>query len=164
MVYGLSAGRKNSFASAGLIVAGGGGTMAAMPTPADLPDLAAPARRFVREALGCGCSDEVLASMAVSLRAGPSPMTELKVGGRLLVHLRPCPAADRLPHLLAGWLNDGVAERDALGFNRFRLVLVGDQAEALRPLAEALFASQGGDDRTHLHLVSAGEAGPLAPA
>lgn len=138
--------------------------MAAMPTPADLLDLAAPARRFVREALGCACSDEVLASMAVSLRAGPSPMTELKVGGRLLVHLRPCPAADRLPHLLAGWLNEGVAERDALGFNRFRLVLVGDQAEALRPLAEALFASRGGDDRTHLHLVSAGDAGLLAPA
>ncbi len=134
-----------------------------MSQSTDLPDLAGAARRFVGEVLGCGCSDEILSRMAVSLRAAPSPWMELKVAGRLLVHLRACPTADHLPHLLAGWLNEGVAERDALGFHRFRLVLVSDRAGTLRSLADALFASLGSDDRTHLHLVTAGDAGLLAP-
>jgi hypothetical protein len=51
-----------------------------------------------------------------------------------------------------------------MGFNRFRLVLVANDRDAVRPSAEALFASWGGDERTHMHLVSPRDAGPLVPA
>ncbi len=52
----------------------------------------------------------------------------------------------------------------SLGFNRFRLVLAAADPDALRPRAEALFASRGFDERTHLHLLHAAEAAPLLPA
>lgn len=124
------------------------------------PDLNGFARRFVRDRLGCGCPEEVLARMEIDTLPG---LTHLRVGGRLLVHVRACPCPDRLPHLLAGWLAEGVAQRDAQGFNRFRLVLSTDDEAAVRPVAEALFANLGGDDRRHLHLVKPAELGTLLP-
>jgi len=90
-------------------------------------------------------------------------MTQMRVGGRLLVHIRVCHDPGELPHVLAGWLADGVMQRDVMGFNRFRLVLATTDPDAVRPDAEALFASLGGDERTHLHLVNPAEIAPLLP-
>jgi len=134
---------------------------ASAPDTGNDPDLKGFARRFVRDRLGCGCPVEVLARMEIDTLPG---LTRLRVGGRLLVHIRACPAPDRLPHRLAGWLADGVAQRDAQGFNRFRLVLVTDDEPAVRRIAEALSATLGDDDRRHLHLVKPAEPGPLLPA
>jgi hypothetical protein len=133
---------------------------ASAPDTGNDPDLTGFARRFVRDRLGCGCPEALLARMEID----PLPeLTRLRVGGRLLVHIRICPGPDTLPHLLAGWLADGVAQRDAQGFNRFRLVLATDDEAAVRPVAEALFATLDGDDRRHLHLVQHTELDCLLP-
>ncbi|MBM4181436.1 MAG: hypothetical protein FJ209_07800 [Betaproteobacteria bacterium] len=83
---------------------------------------------------------------------------------RLLVHVRVCAREEDPERVLAGWLQEGLEQRDALGFHRFRLVLAAADPDALRPRAEALFATRNVDERTHLHLVRAAEATPLLPA
>ncbi len=120
------------------------------------------ARAFVRERLGCGCPDELLAHLGIERR--PGGPTVLDVGGRLLVHLRACAGQEDLARGLAGWLAEGLARRDALGYNRFRLVLLVEDPDAIRPHAEALFASRAADARAHLHLLRPAEAAPLLPA
>jgi hypothetical protein len=102
-------------------------------------------RHFVRDTLGCGCPDEVLAAITAEEMAGPPlPRWRLDVGGRLLVWVvdGDRAAADAV----AECLRAGVEERDRLGFNRFRLVVVGSEARATGSLA--------GDDRAHLHLIA----------
>lgn len=112
---------------------------------------------FVRGTLGCGCPAEVLESIQV---VGPAadelPSVRLQVGGRLLILLagaRECTARpDRIEALAA----QGRAERDAGGYNRFRLVLVTTRSpdEKAQATAEARFlAGSVGDDRSHLHWV-----------
>lgn len=132
-----------------------------MDDPRLTGELAAFARRFVREGLGCSCPEEVLDRIGID--AGDPALTRLRVGGRLLVHLIACPAwADPAP-ILPRRLAAGVAERDAGGFNRFRLVLATEEPARLRPAAEAAFASLGMDARTHLHVVTLAEAALLKP-
>lgn len=135
------------------------GTMAGMPSLSRPTDPHAQARDFVRDRLGCGCPNELLNQIEIEFPPGPESMTRLKVGGRLLVHIRKCPALADMDLTLPRWLSEGVALRDALAFNRFRLVLLADAPDAMRPLAEARFAAQGADERTHLHLVATAEAG-----
>lgn len=142
-----------------------------MAPMADLPSFSAPpfsdihphARHFVRDRLGCGCPDELLDHIEIEVRPEPGAPTQLKVGGRLLVHIRMCPPLAELERALARWVADGVALRDALAFNRFRLVLVLDDPDAMRARAESRFAALGVDERTHLHLVTPADAGPLLP-
>lgn len=140
------------------------GTMPAMVAPYVFLDLHTNARHFVRERLGCGCPDELLDHIEIETRTEPEALTQLKVGGRLLVHVRPCPPRGELARALARWVADGVTQRDALAFNRFRLVLVLDDPDAMRARAESRFATLGVDEKTHLHLVSPADAGPLLPA
>jgi len=110
---------------------------------------------FVRGTLGCGCPDEVLRSIqVVRPDACGLPSVRLRVGGRLLIHLveatRALSAPDRLESLAA----EGRAERDAGGYNRFRLVLVttGRPGPSAAPAAEGRFlAGTAGDERSHLH-------------
>lgn len=120
------------------------------------------ARRFVREKLGCGCPDEVLDRIGIDALPGTA-LTQLRVGGRLLVHIRPCPAAQALAGHLAAWLGEGVALRDRLGFNRFRLVLLAEEPDTRRRFADACFAALDADAKTHLHLLRPEDAGPLRP-
>ncbi len=111
-----------------------------------------PLRYFVRTILGCGCPEDVLEHIELEVRPGPPAWRALRVGGRLLVHVRPAPEPDLAG--LEAWLATGVAERDGQGFNRFRLVLVAAEPETLRAAAEARLAAWGGDDRTHVHVIA----------
>lgn len=131
----------------------------------DTPDAAAPshARRFVRERLGCGCPDELLDRIEIDAMPHGA-LTQLRLGGRLLVHIRPCPADEDVPRLLAAWIGAGVALRNRLGFNRFRLVLLTPAPDDRRQFVEACFAAMATDERTHLHLLRPEDAGPLRPA
>ncbi len=135
--------------------------MAGMNTSSRADDAHALARAFVRDRLGCGCPDALLDHIEIAFLSEPEAMTRLKVGGRLLVHIRTCPARAELDRALPRWLAEGVALRDALAFNRFRLVLVADDPEAMRPASEAGFATWNADERTHLHLVTPADAGAL---
>jgi hypothetical protein len=117
-------------------------------------------QRFIRSTLGCACPEEVLQWIECSHSRPVAEhglcLTRIDVGGRLLVYVvtgavAPETAADALPGLLAA----GLAERQRSGFNRLRLVVAGDDPEAIRPLAERAFAaSVPHDDHVHLHVVA----------
>jgi len=112
-----------------------------------------PLRRFIRDTLGCGCPDEVLAAIRCEALAGQaSPSRRLDVGGRLLVWVVSADlptAAD----LVARCVPAGRDERDRLGFNRFRLVVTSGDPAVARAAKAAFASSAAVDERTHLHVV-----------
>lgn len=124
--------------------------------------------QFVRDVLGCGCPDEAFLQVEVHPVAEPVGtrlMTRLVIGGRLLVYVAvPAGSAQANAQLLA-LARHGRRERDALGLNRFRLVLVsygGNATEAV--VREALEGMLEGDDRAHVHVVPRAEVPmPLLP-
>jgi len=113
----------------------------------------------VRDVLGCACPDEVLRSIAVErgrlIPGLDAEVTQLDVGGRLLVYVVAAAASQPLPTVISAAVDAGVSERDRRGFNRFRLVLAADSPAALeRPARDALAACERRDERVHLHVVS----------
>lgn len=116
------------------------------------PTRAAELRRFVRETLGCGCPDEVLADIRVEPRpsafAGLPVSVLLRVGGRLLVAVCDTTAgAGDLARIVPA----GRQLRDAEGFNRVRLVMVVAEPMATGVTADAWADLAAGDERVHLH-------------
>ena len=124
--------------------------------------------RFARETLGCNCAPEVFRQVATDLATLPglsAPVSRISIGGRLLIYLiplnGPAPALERI----GDWAAAGLAERERRGMNRVRLVLGLPQVNPAETAAiHAAFAQfQAGDDRLHLHLLSAASlAGVLA--
>ena len=117
-------------------------------------------QHFIRSTLGCGCPEEILQWIECS-RSLPVPehdllLTRIDVGGRLLVYVvegeeAPEMAANALPALMAA----GIAERERSGFNRLRLVVASEDPDAIRPVAERVFAeSAPRDGNIHLHVVA----------
>jgi len=113
---------------------------------------------FVRGTLGCGCPDDVLRSIRME-RPGPGglPTVRLQVGGRLLICLVGAPGSPAQADRVQALAVQGRAERDAGGYNRFRLVLVtnGEPDATVLATAEARFLAGAADDeRSHLHRVA----------
>lgn len=110
---------------------------------------------FVRGVLGCTCPDEVFDDIELETRSAPGPSLEalgadaveqvLHVGGRLLIAL--CPTLDE--GRLQALLRAGVSQRDARGYNRFRVAVAGS-GPAPERVTELLAAL---DDRVHVHVV-----------
>jgi hypothetical protein len=118
---------------------------------------------FVRATLGCTCPDAVFEQIETA-RAGAERL-RLGVGGRLLVYVIAGTDADDVVERLAGWVRDGVAERDRRGMNRFRLVLGAADPAAVRAVAEPRFAAlTAGDDHVHLHCLHNAALRPLLAA
>jgi len=117
--------------------------------------------RFVRGTLGCGCPDEVFQSIEVSDAStadGTVSFTRLVIGQRLLLHVwRPATAAP-LPGDVQALAEEGCAERDARGYNRYRLVIAATEPEAaIDAVAAAFNDAVGGDDRAHVHVLATRE-------
>ena len=109
-------------------------------------------RRFVTEALGCGCPDEVLARIRVEHGDGGEP--GLDVGGRLLVRVVSERGLDELIRNFPDTVEGLRAERDRRGFNRLRLVVVRRSAGPLEEtLSGMLGLVSGSDGRVHVHVV-----------
>jgi hypothetical protein len=114
---------------------------------------------FVRNILGCDCSEDVFRHIAneMDVEAGGVRLkNRINVGNRLLVYIV---EADRdtikgVPTLIS----IGKRERDAGGFNRFRLVLVSDDRKLRRRAFEAFKAIGGSDEKIHLHVIGKKEA------
>ncbi len=126
-------------------------------TPTAPPELT----RFVRDVLGCGCPDDVVARTV--LERSPQGELGLDVGGRLLVRVLGSAGLERL---IATFPDDVVRlrdERDRRGFNRVRIVVVHPEFEVLGPVLEAMLeAIVEADDRVHVHAIAAGVLpGPL---
>jgi hypothetical protein len=120
-------------------------------------------KRFVRDALGCACPDQVFRRI-VCEAADNGQGAKIEIGGRLLIYLIDVdPAPWRIDEIAAA-LQRGVAERDRRGFNRFRLLLVTSRPERLSSTAcRALENSPYRDDRAHLHVVDAVTVSPFFP-
>jgi hypothetical protein len=117
-----------------------------------------PIRHFIQEVLGCGCPEEVFRRIETRelLRDG-APVTRIEVGGRLLVEMVDTDDVAQVEKYLAGWVAAAVAERDARGFNRARIVIATGDPSRMQAQAQAAFAAIAGrDERTHLHVVDRG--------
>jgi hypothetical protein len=113
---------------------------------------------FIRTTLGCGCPAEVFqavdqAHTNASLAAGVTQ--RLAVGNRLLIYLVRVVDAEGAPAQIPGWIAAGRQERDALGLNRLRLVLVADASapQWITRIEQSFAAAACGDDRLHLHVI-----------
>jgi hypothetical protein len=112
-------------------------------------------RHFIQEVLGCGCPEEVFRRIEIrELSRDGVPLTRIEVGGRLLVEVFDTDNAPQAAERLPGWVAAAVAERDARGFNRARLVIATARQDQMQAPAQAVFAAiPGRDDHTHLHVV-----------
>ncbi len=108
--------------------------------------------RFVRETLGCGCPDEVLAEIALDVSETGEP--GLDVGGRLLVRVLPAGDVGRLIDDFPDTVERLVGERDRRGFRRLRLVVCAAQpailGEVLDGILDRIVAA---DQSVNLHVL-----------
>ena len=115
---------------------------------------------LVRDRLGCTCPDSVFERITLECRGGGSPEADIRIGGRLLVHLRRPGSAAAAEAALEGWLAAGREARDREGCNRFRLVLgLEARPEEAERLHGRFLNLSGGDPRLHLHLIAPEETG-----
>jgi hypothetical protein len=116
--------------------------------------------RFVRETLGCGCPDEVFQSIELmdsSMANGTVSFTRLVIGQRLLIDVFRPASATAMESAVQALAAQGCAERNARGYNRYRLVIVVTEPSCPMDAAIAAFSlAVGADDRAHLHLLPAG--------
>ena len=115
---------------------------------------------FIKNVLGCGCPEEVFASMVVDRLPAPAGSISLafkiSVGGRLMIlgvaddHIRA--SADALADLVA----TGARLRDDGGFNRLRIVVISADTSCEAVLRRCFEGIKGVDDRIHLHVVEKG--------
>jgi len=113
-------------------------------------------RAFVQDVLKCGCPESVFDDVRIGLPGlyGTHRVAgglEILVGRRLLVAIAPFEDVGDPDSDIPKMLDEGRRVRDANGFNRYRLVLVGSFDAGRRARLESLAATL--DDRIHIHLV-----------
>ena len=114
-------------------------------------------KEFVVNVLGCGCPDEVF--LDIELNKTPDPVGaiplvfEIRVGGRLIIFGVTDKNILSSDDALAALVAAGTKIRDGLRFNRFRLVVISDDADCEAILRPRFAQLPGLDDRIHLHVV-----------
>jgi hypothetical protein len=116
-------------------------------------------KHFIQHALGCSCPEEVFQSIDVRSNLRLSSFITLDsaiiIGNRLLVSIAEGGSAGCIEEHLPALVAAGRKERDEKGLNRFRLVLVFDDPEKVRPGVERQFEElRGSDEKVHLHVIS----------
>jgi hypothetical protein len=115
-------------------------------------------KRFVRDALGCGCPEEVFRSIDckrdVELGGGVMLRSIITIGNRLLIYVV-YDNQDFVEKHLARLVSAGKKERDSRGLNRFRLVIVADRIPGNDDAIRRTFSElQEKDENIHLHVIS----------
>jgi hypothetical protein len=119
-------------------------------------------KRFVRETLGCSCPDEVFRTIDRQVVDHGFRGKRINVGDRLLIYLITMADESGIHEVVRTALEQGVGERERMGFNRFRLVLASPRPEELHgPAGRAFEGSEYRDERTHLHIVNECEVAGL---
>ncbi|MCW8890356.1 MAG: hypothetical protein OQL20_06845 [Sedimenticola sp.] len=110
---------------------------------------------FVRECLGCRCPAEVFEQVESEKRAlFGIQFQRMLAGNRLLVYLVLDAGSEPMPGVVGKLHQLGVAERDAAGYNRLRIVLPAELTDSLRSEVIEVFADVAeGDEKVHLHFV-----------
>lgn len=123
------------------------------------PEEAQALKSFIREVLGCGCSDEVFSKIEieknpVALQGLPIDYL-IRIDNRLLVAICLLKSLNgELGADIRKALEVGKQLRDETGFNRFRLVFTSEETSSISPAIQEQFDSLTGlDDRVHLHVV-----------
>ena len=115
-------------------------------------------KRFVQDALGCSCPEEVFTEIEYQENCDGVPGRKVKVADRLLIYIITADGKSDIQELVDLALARGIKERDNNGLNRFRLVLVTSRPDELRTVAVSAFNSSGyTDEKTHLHVVNTGD-------
>jgi hypothetical protein len=114
---------------------------------------------FVRQELGCQCPPTVFRRIGVEdvpEEFGVWPQGRLiRVGERLLILVVRSDDPDTLQRMLGNLLQEGRSLREALGFNRFRLVIATTCVDVMGPTLRKDFERLDGlDERLHLHVIS----------
>jgi hypothetical protein len=123
--------------------------------------------RFVRVTLGCKCQDEVFRSIVIDRvgagdagRAGVE-FVRLTIGERLLIYVTAADDSHPASKSTAALARAGIAERDARGLNRFRLVIAGSGPPDAADAERTAFADiAGADERAYLHIIGADQLPP----
>jgi hypothetical protein len=115
-------------------------------------------KRFVREIVGCTCSDEVFKRVEVKARSSAvkscSADYEINVGGRLLIVLSSEPVEGLSTARLEKVMAEGRFARDTGKFNRFRFIVQADDAPEAEKKLQGLFEGiVAKDEKTHLHVI-----------
>ncbi|MCW8944611.1 MAG: hypothetical protein OQL27_07535 [Sedimenticola sp.] len=110
---------------------------------------------FVRDCLGCRCPAEVFKQVASEQRElFGIHFQRLLAGDRLLVYLVLDAGSKSLVGVVEKLHQLGVAERNAAGYNRLRIVLPAELEDSIRSQVIASFADAAAEDqKVHLHFV-----------
>jgi hypothetical protein len=111
---------------------------------------------FIREGLGCGCPAEVFEQIESEVRVlSETRYQRLLAGRRLLVYLVINVDVRTLTENLRQLYQEGIRERDQVGYNRLRIVLPDELCGSMQGDLITLFAGLStGDEKVHLHFVS----------
>ena len=111
---------------------------------------------FAQEILGCGCPEEVFEHIDSESNVrlnGIVLIRRIRIGNRLLIYLAEMKDTTSVKKNLPFLITSGRKERDGIGFNRFRLVLVSDDTSEMKKVAEEMFSAINRDDKVHLHVI-----------
>lgn len=113
---------------------------------------------FVRTTLGCHCPDEVFQSIVIETAPTSRdalPHTRLVIGNRLLIYIHETQPAKATTAAVSRLAKQGLAERDAKQYNRYRLVITSAHPTQLLTDTRASFESVAGEDqRANLHILA----------
>jgi hypothetical protein len=114
-------------------------------------------KTFVKETLGCTCSEEVFDYIDCRLNIRVNDIVlrnKINIGNRLLIYVVKVNSTDQLKGILALLIEKGRKERDNFKFNRFRLVLETDDIDEIKEVADKIFETTDKDEKVYLHVVS----------
>ena len=119
-------------------------------------------KAFVVQTLGCECPDQVFEYIDcqhnVTLDNGIRLSARINIGNRLLIYLLKVDDTSFIQSNLSALIRIGKDDRDSMGFNRFRLVIFGDNIDSIEHAAHTIFENLvDKDEKVHLHILSKSE-------
>ncbi len=121
----------------------------------DIKDKNRAIKHFVRASLGCACPDQIFEHIRITEHADmfASASTLYEIGGRLFVTVIDPVDWHDITASLDQLVDTGKQYRDQQGYNRFRLVIVTDDDEAVKNLQSTFDGLPNIDEKTHLHVL-----------
>ena len=119
-------------------------------------------KAFVVQTLGCDCPNQVFEYIDcqhnVILNNGIPLRVRMNIGNRLLIYLIEIDDINFIQTNLSALIRLGKDDRDSMGFNRFRLVIVSDNTDEIEHAANTIFENLADkDEKVHLHILSKSE-------
>ncbi len=116
-------------------------------------------KSFVANTLGCNCPEEVFETISLEddcqTIADVPVSCRIVIGNRLLIYIAKAGNVTKPEEQLRALVETARKERDENKYNRARIVLTADDANATDPDLRVLFEEiRGDDEKMHLHIVS----------